>query len=221
MAETRYQLVIGNKNYSSWSLRPWLLMKRFCLAFDEIMVNLRGPSRHEELVQNSPSGLVPALRDEGLVIWDSLSIAEYLAEAHSELPLWPEDHDAKAIARSVSAEMHSRFFHLRNEMAMDFARIRPARDVSDGVAADIRRVIEIWRLCREKYGSGGEFLFGGFTIADAMYAPVVSRFRTYDVKLSDYGDDGTAAQYAKDLFEMPEIGEWGAASAKEISHQEG
>ena len=221
MGQTKYRLVIGNKNYSSWSLRPWLLMKRFGISFDEIAVNLKGPTRQQELDKNSPSGLVPALWDGDLLIWDSLAIAEYLADTDDGLPLWPEDHGAKAIARSVSAEMHSRFFHLRDEMPMDFARILPAANISDGVAGDIRRIVDIWRFCRENFGSGGEFLFGGFSIADAMYAPVASRFRTYDVNLSEYGDDGIAAQYAKDIFEMPEIGEWGVASAEEIRNEEG
>ena len=216
MARHEYQLVIGNKNYSSWSLRPWLLMSRFVIPFDEVIVNLRGQARQQELDANSPSGLVPALRHNQLTVWDSMAIAEYLADHHKDLPIWPGSTESKAIARSVSAEMHSRFFHLRNEMPMDFARTIKTDTISEGVEKDIRRIVEIWRFVRARFGSGGEFLFGGFSAADAMYAPVASRLRTYGIDLGDFGDDGTAVDYIQAIFEMPEIAPWGKAAAEEI-----
>ena len=220
MAQDHYQLVIGNKNYSSWSLRPWLLMTRFAIPFEEVHVNLRGSTRQEELEANSPSGLVPALRHNELAIWDSLAIAEYLADQLPQLPIWPGTREAKAIARSVSAEMHSRFFHLRNEMPMDFGRTIRTENISEGVESDIRRIVTIWRHCRTNYGSGGEFLFGGFSAADAMYAPVASRLHTYGVNPGAYGDDGRAAEYIQAIFEMPEIARWGKASLEEIKAED-
>ena len=219
MTQNQYELVIGNKNYSSWSLRPWLLMTRFAIPFDEFHVNLRGERRQEELDANSPSALVPALRHNGLNVWDSLAIIEYLADQHGELPIWPGETQAKAIARSVASEMHSRFFNLRNEMPMDFARMIPTDDISEGVEKDIRRIVAIWHLCRSQYGSGGEFLFGGFSAADAMYAPVASRLRSYGVDLAQFGDDGYGSEYIQAIFEMPEIALWGKASQLEIGSE--
>jgi len=220
MTQNQYELVIGNKNYSSWSLRPWLLMTRFVIPFNEVMVNLRGPQRQEELDASSPSALVPVLKTGDLTVWDSLAIIEFIADQHPELPIWPGSRADKAIARSVSAEMHSRFFNLRSEMPMDFVRTIALDEISEGVEKDIRRIIEIWTFCRSTYGSGGEFLFGGFSGADAMYAPVVSRLRTYGVELDQFGDDGAAADYMRAVTEMPEMALWGKAAKDEISSED-
>ncbi len=222
MSEPRYRLVIGNKNTSSWSLRPWLLMRRFLIPFEEIAIDLRAPDVKEAILAHSPSGLVPALIvDDEMVVWDSLAIAEYLAEHHADRTLWPAGAHARAIARSVSAEMHSGFAALRREMPMDFARIKPVERaaIGDAVEADIRRIVTLWRYCRQEFGIGGPFLFGDYTIADTMYVPVASRFRTYGVDLAAFGDDGTAAAYVETVLSMPEIADWRMAAEAEVAGQ--
>ncbi len=208
MQSTAYTLVIGDKNYSSWSLRPWLALTRCGLAFEEEKVNLREPNYREQILAHSPSGLVPALIVSDMTIWDTLAIMEYLAEHHRDAGLWPETVGARALARSVAAEMHSGFYHLRDKMPMDFTRILAPVADDDRVAADISRIVAIWRMCRAEHGVGGGFLFGNFTIADAMYAPVASRFRTYGVDLAAHGDDGTAAAYRDHILAMPELLQW-------------
>ena len=211
-----YRLAIGDKNYSSWSLRPWLAMRAFGIPFDEIDVVLRSPNRRANILAQSPSGLVPVLKAGALTIWDTLAILEYLAEAHPELPMWPGPRDARAVARSVSAEMHAGFRPLREAMPMDFVSIAPAADVPQPVADDIRRIVAIWRDCRCRFGAGGPFLFGAFSIADAMYAPVASRFRTYVEDLAPYGDDGVAAAYVRTIFATPEIKAWAAGAQEQL-----
>ncbi|MGD9866434.1 MAG: glutathione S-transferase family protein [Hyphomicrobiales bacterium] len=216
MALPEYELIIGDKNYSSWSLRPWLLMKARGLPFSETKVLLKIPDRRPGILKHSPSGKVPALKVDGFVIWDSLAIAEFLAETHPEKDIWPADGRARARARSVSAEMHSGFADLRNEMPMDLLRSLP-KPSTEEVSNNVRRIVEIWKACRADHGRGGDFLFGGFSAADAMYAPIASRFRTYGVDLAAHGDDGTAATYVKAIFAMPEMGEWAADARKELS----
>jgi glutathione S-transferase len=208
MAEQRYKLVIGNKNWSSWSLRPWLAMKRFGLPFEEICVRLRSDDTRAQILQYSPSGKIPALQDGSLVVWDSLAILEYLADRHTELPFWPRDAKARAIARSVSAEMHSGFQALRQSCPMDMLAVKPADELPEDVRLNAQRVIAIWKECRNAFGTRGPFLFSEFSVADAMYAPVASRFRTYFRELQSLGDDGTAARYVETIFAMPEIDEW-------------
>lgn len=217
MQTTAYTLVIGDKNYSSWSLRPWLAMTKCGLTFNEEKVNLREPDRREQILAHSPSGLVPALLVGDMTIWDTLAIMEYLAERHGEAYLWPEAIDVRAMARSVTAEMHSGFFHLRDKMPMDFTRILTPAAVDDRVAADVTRIVAIWRMCRAEHGTGGGFLFGDFSIADAMYAPVASRFKTYGVDLTLYGDDGTAADYRDHVLAMPELAQWAEDAKIELA----
>jgi glutathione S-transferase len=152
----------------------------------------------------------------GLRVWDSLSIIEFLAEAHPDKAVWPQDREARAMARSVSAEMHSGFYSLRNHMPMDFVTVYAAWPPEDAVEKDIRRIVAIWKDCRHKHGASGDFLFGGFSAADAMYAPVATRFRTYSTNLADFGDDdGAASRYAQSLLALPEVAEWGEGAALE------
>lgn len=211
-----YELVTGNKSWSSWSLRPWLLLKVFGIPFRETLVRLRQPNTKERILNRSPSGKVPALVTGDLVIWDSLAIMEYLAEEHPGAPLWPRDKDARALARAGSAEMHSGFYPLRARMPMDFLHACPCPPLNDELAQDIRRIVAIWRDCRGRSGGeGGPFLFGGFSIADAMFAPVATRFRTYNVDIAAFGDDGAAAAYCKTVLDLPEMAEWGRGAALE------
>jgi len=212
-----YRLVIGNKNTSSWSLRPWLAMKRAQIPFGEIVINLRAPDVKAQILRHSPSGKVPALLTGAGVVWDSLAIIEFLAEAHPEAMLWPQAPEARALARSVSAEMHAGFQALREHCPMDFVARAPKASLPDPVAGDVRRIVAIWRDCHGRHGGGGPFLFGRFSAADAMYAPVTTRFRTYIPDLGPYGDDGTAQAYVDALFATPEMAEWGEAARREVA----
>ena len=208
MAANRYRLVIGNKNWSSWSLRPWLAMRRAGLPFDEINVRLRLLDSKTEILKHSPSGMVPTLIDGDLAIWDSLAILEYLAERHPEAELWPREASARAIARSTAAEMHSGFALLRQHCSMEILARSPLETLPPEVAANVERIVALWRGCRAKFGKGGPFLFGRFSNVDAMYAPVAARFRTYIPDLGNYDDDGTAKAYADTIFAMPEMQAW-------------
>jgi glutathione S-transferase len=210
-----YELVIGDKNYSSWSLRPWLALKAFGIPFVETRIRLRQPDTREQIAPHSPSGKVPALKAGALVIWDSLAIIEFLAEHHASLNLWPQDAAARAVARSASAEMHSSFNALRSEMPMDLLSALPSPAVSGALEQDIRRVVQLWRTCRAEYGAGGVFLFGALSAADAMYAPVATRFATYDVDLAAYGDNGSAADYCAALLAAPAMAEWRRGAEEE------
>ncbi len=210
-----YELVIGNKNLSSWSLRPWLVLKAFDIPFEEMPIELRRPETKAKILRHSPSGKVPALKTGELVIWDSLAIMEFVADRHTDLPIWPRDPDGRAIARSAAAEMHSGFAALREEFPMDFVNRLGFPQASDAALADIGRIVEIWKDCRRRFGSGGDFLFGAFCAADAMFAPVASRFVTYEVDLSRFGDDGTAARYRDTVMSMAELRDWGDAAKLE------
>lgn len=217
MSSAMYRLVIGNLNTSSWSLRPWLAMKRFTIPFEEIRINLRAADRKARIFKHSPSGKVPALYAGEMMIWDSLAILEYLAEQHPEHAFWPMDQDARAIARSAATEMHSGFQALREHCPMDFVSRRPMSSFDDTVVLNIKRIVSLWIDCRQRFGGGGEFLFSEFSIADAMYAPVASRLKTYVENLSAFGDDGTAAAYIEALFAMPEMQAWGDAAREELA----
>jgi glutathione S-transferase len=217
MAAIRYRLVIGNKNWSSWSLRPWLAMRRAGVAFDEINVRLRLPESKAEILKHSPSGMVPTLIDGDLAIWDSLAILEYLAERHAEAELWPRDANARAVARSAAAEMHSGFAPLRQHCSMEVLASSPQATLPPEVEANVRRVVALWRECRQKFGEGGPFLFGKFSAADAMYAPVAARFRSYVPDLGPYGDDGTAQAYVETIFAMPEMDAWIEGARRETA----
>lgn len=203
-------LVIGNKRYSSWSLRPWLVLKQAGLAFQELMVTLRQPDTKLRILEHSPSGKVPLLKHGELIVWESLAICEYLAELAPQARLWPQDAAARAVARAVSTEMHAGFAALRQVMSMDVCRIAPMAEVPADVAADIRRIQAIWNDCRRRFGPGGPFLFGRFSIADAMYAPVVTRFTTYGVAVDD-----VCRAYMEAIWALPAMREWQAAAESE------
>lgn len=204
------KLFIGNKNYSSWSLRPWLLLRMFGLPFEEERIALYQPGTRERLLQASPSGKVPVLVDGHRTIWDSLAIVEYLAECHPDRPLWPRDADARALARSVTCEMHSGFSALRGAMPMNCRESLPGRGHTEAALADAARVMALWSDCRDRHGAGGEFLFGNFCIADAFYAPVVLRFRTYGVAQTD-----VARRYSDAILALQPLQDWLAAAAGE------
>jgi glutathione S-transferase len=213
--EEKISLVIGDKAWSSWSLRPWLVMKACKIAFHEEQIQLRRPDTAAAIARHSPSGRVPVFKHGALTVWDSLAICEYLAELAPEAGLWPQDAGARAAARAVSAEMHAGFHALRKEFPMDFHARIGGIVPSEQANTDIGRIVRIWRDMRGKYGAAGPFLFGAFTIADAMYAPVATRFRTYGINLADYGDDGSAADYSQTVLAMPAMREWGEGAARE------
>jgi len=209
---TSYTLVIGDKNLSSWSLRPWLALKQAGIPFAEECIRLRQPNSKAEILRHCPSGKVPALKTRTGVVWDSLAILDTLAERHPEHGLWPTDEEARAAARSISAEMHSGFATLRNDMPMDLLSTLPAPPLSAALEADIRRIVAIWKDTRKRFGQGGSFLFGAFSNADAMFAPVATRFRTYGVDLIRFGDDGSGAAYAETMLALPAMAEWTAGA---------
>jgi len=213
----RYRLVIGNKNISSWSLRPWLAMRQTGIPFEEIKIELRRPDTHANILRYSPSGRVPILLVGDLAIWESLAILEYLAEVHPEARLWPAPQPARALARALCAEMHAGFAALREHCPMDLVARLPMATLPDPVASQVRRVLALWRDCRRQHGGADPFLFGAFSAADAMYAPVAARFRTYLPDLTPYGDDGTAAAYIAALFALPGMRAWEEAARLETA----
>jgi glutathione S-transferase len=201
-------LVIGNKNYSSWSLRPWLAMKQLGIDFEELRIPLYGPGAKEEVLRHSPSGKVPCLAESKLRIWDSLAILEHLAETRRKL--WPDAPAARAMARSISAEMHSGFSELRTHMSMNIRKRHPGKGRTSAVLAEIARITGMWSACRQRFGGTGPFLFGRFSAADAMYAPVVLRFRTYEVELPP-----ECRAYADAVLALPAMQDWIAAAEHE------
>ena len=204
-------LYIGNKNYSSWSLRPWLALKQAGVVFDEVVIPLYQPGSREEILKHSPSGHVPVLKHGDVAVWESLAICEYLAETVPAAGLWPRDRVARAVARAVSSEMQAGFAALRSHLPMNIRTSVPERGVTPEVQLDINRIMAIWRDCRTRFGDGsGDFLFGSFTIADAMYAPVVTRFRTYRIALED-----PARTYCDAIMALPAMQEWVAAAGNE------
>jgi glutathione S-transferase len=204
-------IYLGNKNYSSWSLRPWLVLKHTTVAFEAVVIPLYEPGSRETVLKYSPSGRVPALRHGSVTVWDSLAICEYLADSFPTFELWPKDPAARALARAVSAEMHAGFAAMREHLPMNVRSSFPRRGVTPEVQADINRIMAIWRDCRVRFGAGrGDFLFGGFTIADAMFAPVVTRFRTYKIDL-----EPGAEAYCDAVMALPAMQEWIAAAKNE------
>ena len=209
-----FTIVLGNKAYSSWSLRGWLLLKRSGAAFEEVVVPLDRPGFKAEILAHSPSGRVPTLKADGLTIWDSLAIAEFLHERYPEAGLWPADPAARAVARAVTAEMHAGFAALRARLPMDLKRAPETLNMSDSsdesLRVDIDRIAEIWTDCRPRASGGGPFLFGAFGAADAFYAPVATRFRTYGVVL-----EGAAAAYRDALLTWHDLIAWTEAAQVE------
>jgi glutathione S-transferase len=205
------KLVIGNKNYSSWSMRPWLALRACNIAFEEEFISLyTGEADKKRILAFTHSGKVPVLVDGDITVWDSLAIIEYVAERFPEAHLWPEDRASRAHARSISAEMHSGFAALRNECGMNLHRSVGAIALSENARADIARVQQIWIECRERYGKSGPFLFGAFSGADAMFAPVVHRFRTYAIEVAPKARD-----YMDAMMALPAFQEWTRAGLAE------
>ncbi|MTJ81148.1 MAG: glutathione S-transferase family protein [Telmatospirillum sp.] len=203
-------LVVGTKRWSSWSLRPWLALKQSGLAFDELVIDLRRADTREKILIHSPSGKVPVLKNGPLTVWDSLAICEYVAELACAVPLWPENKGARAVARSISAEMHSGFPALREHLSMDVCQRLPLPELPDAARADITRISALWNECRSHFGAGGPFLFGRWSIADAMFAPVATRFDTYGVPL-----DAVSAAYVEEVMAQPAMREWIAAARRD------
>jgi glutathione S-transferase len=207
-------LYIGNKNYSSWSMRPWLALTWAGLDFEERVLPLGamgyGKSKIPEILAVSPSGRVPALHWNGVVIWDSLAICEWAAEQRPAVALWPEDATARAVARSVAAEMHSGYTALRRDMSMNIRRRAKVGSWPEDTQADITRVVELWNDVRARFGAGGPFLFGRRSIADALFAPVCTRFRTYGVPL-----DAVSAAYCDAIFADAAFAAWERAAVAE------
>ncbi len=202
------KLVIGDRNFSSWSLRPWLAMKQSGLSFEEINIRLDSPGTKADIYKHSPSGKVPCLIDGDTVVWDSLAICEYIAE---DVPsLWPDDRKARAEARSISAEMHSGFGALRRSMPMNIRASKPYKERTAEVISDIERIVSIWEGCRARFAGDGPFLFGRFSIADAMYAPVVWRFLTYAVELPP-----ASQAWVETMRTLPAMEDWRAGALAE------
>ena len=206
----RFTLIIGSKNYSSWSLRAWIGARHAGIDFDEVVIPLDQTATRGRILSYSPAGLVPILKDGGATIWESLAILEYLAEVAPEKNLWPADAAARAHARTVSAGMHAGFMALRQACPMNCRKRYEAFDMTPEARADTDRIANLWQDCRERFGRGGDFLFGGFTNADAMFAPVVSRFVTYGVPL-----DPVNQAYVDAVMALPSMHEWYAAAASE------
>jgi glutathione S-transferase len=201
------ELLIGDKVWSSWSMRPWLVLKRAGAQFAETLIPLRTPQTDANIrAAGSPSGQVPVLKDGDLVVWDSLAICEYAAEAFPQAKLWPQDPAARALGRSACAEMHGGFHSLRGELSMDLAR-RESATLVPATENDVRRTVTLWNSLLSRFG--GPFLLGAdWSIADAFFTPVATRLRSYGVRPSDYGDTGAAGDYAERLLEQPEYLEW-------------
>jgi glutathione S-transferase len=204
------RLIIGNKNYSSWSLRPWIAMKVAGIAFAEEVISLDAEDFKRRVTKVSGTGKVPALVDGDVHVWESLAILEYLAEKFPQTGLWPADPHARAHARAVAAEMHAGFVPLRRALPMNMWRPVKPRELAPDVQANVARIDAMWTDCRNRFGAGGSFLFGAFGAADAMYAPVVSRFHTYGVGV------GTVARaYMDAVMALPPWAEWRAAAISE------
>ena len=209
------EIIIGTRKWSTWSLRAWLALKHSGAPFTETVVTLREAATSEAAIAaHSPSKLVPALKDGDLVIWDSLAICEYLNDQLPQARLWPADPAKRALGRSAAAEMHSGFASLRGECPMDLT-LRIEADLAEATARNIRRIVEMWSDLRGRFGQDGPFLLGQWSIADAFYTPVATRFRSYGVRLSDYGDTGVAGEYSNALLETPDFKAWEAEALKE------
>jgi glutathione S-transferase len=204
------KLIIGNKNYSSWSFRPWIAMKVAGIAFDEQVISLDAKDFKAQVTKVSGTGKVPALADGGVHVWESLAILEYLAEKFPQAHLWPADPPARAQARAIAAEMHAGFVPLRRELPMNMWRPVKPRQLTPEAAANVARIDAMWTDCRNRFGAGGPFLFGAFGAADAMYAPVVSRFHTYGVTVGP-----VSRAYMDAVMALPAFAEWRAAALRE------
>jgi glutathione S-transferase len=203
-------LIIGNKNYSSWSMRPWFALTVAGIPFEETVISLDAPDFKPRLLAESPAGKVPVLIDGDTHVWESLAILEYLAERFPQAKLWPADAAARAHARAISSEMHAGFLPLRRACPMNMWRPVMTREYADDVQANVARVDATWSDCRARFGAGGPFLFGHFTAADAMYAPVVARFHTYGLPAS-----AASRAYMRTVMDLPAWRAWHEAALKE------
>lgn len=203
-------LILGNKNYSSWSLRPWVLLKHYNIPFEEKRIALFTDNTNSELEQYNSDYKVPILNDDELIIWDSLSILEYISEKYLNSNGWPQDVKARAFARSISAEMHSSFINLRNELPMNCRKQFKDIKLSTDAEKEVERIKLLWRTCRHEYGADGQWLFGEYSVADAMYAPIALRFYGYNIPLQ-----GLEADYVENVLNQPCIIEWIEAGKKE------
>ncbi|WP_269516095.1 glutathione S-transferase [Brevundimonas subvibrioides] len=212
------ELIVGNMAFSTWSLRPWLVLKRCGAEFTTTEIPLYGPDSARLLARHSPTGKVPVLKVEGETIWDSMAISVWASEMFPEVRLWPSDRHARWLARSVACEMHSSFMALRSEGGMGpdangviHTMVGPDRaptPTSEAVATDVRRLVGIIRTMRTRFGAGGPYLFGEWSMPDAFLTPVAARFRHYQFDLAAYGDDGIAATYVAELLQQPDFLEW-------------
>ena len=216
------KLILGDKAYSTWSLRPWLVLKRCGADFDEVMVGLNRPDTAEAIARHAPAGKVPALEVDGVTIWDSLAISLWAEERFPDVALWPSDAKARWVARSAVCEMHSAFGNLRNDLGMgpDHPMVGEPGEAhvpSEALSADIRRMIVMWKDAKRRFGQGGPFLFGGWSVADAFFTPVAARFRHFRIDLDAHGDDGTAAAYVEALLTQADFLQWEDAGRAELT----
>jgi glutathione S-transferase len=205
-----FTLILGNKNYSSWSLRAWLVVKQAGLDFEELVIPLYNQTHKAEILRHSPSGKVPCLKHGETIVWESLALAEYVNELKPEAGLWPAEPAARALARSVSAEMHAGFAQLRKHMPMNLRASTGDRGLASAVQEDVNRITALWRDCRRRHAGYKPYLFGEVSIADFMYAPVAARFQTYGVAL-----DGDAQDYVTAVLELAAMQEWTEAAKRE------
>ena len=208
-------LIIGNKNYSSWSLRPWLLLSYFDIPFEETRIPLYSATSKKELLRYSPAGKVPVFQHNGITVWDSLAICEFIAEVYSEYNCWPKQLGHRAKARSISHEMHSGFTALRNQLPMNCRLHGKLNGIGSELRSDIDRIQAIWRACRKEHAQSGPFLFGEFSIADAMFAPVVLRFDSYGIDVGDIENN-----YMDTVLKIPAMKSWIKAGMREVEHIE-
>ena len=212
------RLIIGNTNYSSWSLRPWIAMKAAGIAFEDTVISLDAPDFKAQITALSGAGKVPVLLDGDVRVWESLAIIEYVAEKFPAAGLWPAQENARAHARAVAAEMHAGFLPLRRHLPMNVRRPVKPRPLHDGARADVARIETIWNECRARFGGGGPFLYGCFSAADSMYAPVVWRFHTYAVDVS-----AATRAYMDAVLGLPASREWYETARREpwvLEHDE-
>lgn len=203
-------LILGNKNYSSWSLRPWIAMRVADIPFEETVISTGAPDFKERILKLSPAGQVPVLVEGDVHVWESLAIIDWLADRFPDAKLWPKDVKARAHARSIAAEMHAGFAPLRRHCPMNIRRPVKARELTPEAQANVRRIDEMWTDCRARFGAGGPFLFGSFGAADAMYAPVVSRLHTYAIPVGE-----AARAYMKAIMTLPAWSQWSEAAQRE------
>jgi len=200
------ELVIGTRRWSTWSMRPWLVLRRMGQPFSETLIALRSPDTAAKLAPYAPSGQCPVLIDGGVTVWDSVAICEYLHDCFPEAGLWPHDLHRRALGRAAVGQMHSGFPSLRGECPMDLTATPALLDLTEATAGDVRKMVRLWTRLLDV--SGGPFLLGAWSIADAYFTPVATRFRTYCTPLTDYGDDGRCGAYGALLLEQPEFLEW-------------